>query len=159
MRQPEFRRLLFFVPPTSNATASPQAQRFKKRITPWLNSLTDIAAFGENDRLYGRIYYFNHERISARDIHNIIKPLFDALEDRVYKDDKQIKHFEGYRLDMEFNNAYFEIELNLPQDPELEKVLFETSCLIEVGVLLVQPSNLIRVNWLQPEGESDEPAI
>ncbi len=109
--------------------------------------------------MYGRIYYFNHERIAVRDIHNIIKPLFDTLENHVYKDDKQIKHFEGYRLDMEFNNSYFEIELNLSQEPELEQVLFETTCLIEVGVLPVSPSELIRVNWLQLEGEDDDTEI
>lgn len=107
-----------------------------------------MIAFADDDRLYGRIYYFNHERVGARDIHNIIKPLFDALEKHVYKDDKQIKHFEGYRLDMEFNSSYFEIELNLSEEPDLERVLFETACLIEVGSLPVRPSELVQVNWL-----------
>ena len=144
-----FRRILFLIPPTSNATGgSPQAQRFKKRIAPWLEMLADVVAFSDDDRLYGRIYYFNHERVGVRDIHNIIKPLFDVLEKRIYKDDKQIKHFEGYCLDMEFNSSYFEIELNLSQEPELERVLFETACLIEVGSLPVQPSELVQVNWL-----------
>jgi hypothetical protein len=160
MSQHVFRKVLPLVPPTSNATGnSPQARRFKKRVAPWLEELVDITAFMEDNMLYGRIYYFNHERIGARDIHNIIKPLFDTLENYIYRDDKQIKYFEGYRLDMEFNNSYFEIELNLSQEPELEKVLFETACLIEVGILPIIPSELIQVNWLQLEGADNEPEI
>ena len=144
-----FHKILFLIPPTSNTTGdSRQTHRFKKRIAPWLETLGDVEPFADDDRLYGRIYYFNHERSSARDIHNIIKPLFDALEKHIYKDDKQIKHFEGYRLDMEFNTSYFEVVLDLSREPELERVLFETACVIEIGSLPVQPSPFVQVNWL-----------
>lgn len=155
-----FKKVFLLVPPTSNAGgSSPQAKRFRERVEPILKGLTDVSAFSEDEQLFGRIYYFNHERSGARDIHNIIKPVFDMLETYVYKDDKQIKYFEGYRLDMEFNNSYFEVDFNLSQEPELAQMLFVTGFLIEVGVLPVSPSELIQVNWLQLGRNEDESEI
>lgn len=149
MSDPTFRKVLFMVPPTSNSMGNtPQTRRFKRNIAPWLESLDRAAGFTGNDRLYGRIIYFNHQRHSARDIHNIIKPLFDALEEYIFDDDKQIKHFEGYRLDMEHNNTYFEVDLNISKEPDLIRALSETACLVEVGLLPMQPSNLVVINWL-----------
>ncbi|MDQ2997658.1 MAG: RusA family crossover junction endodeoxyribonuclease [Chloroflexota bacterium] len=132
---------------------------FIKRSAALLVEKADFTAFSDGDRLYGRIYYFNHETAKVRDIHNIIKPLFDTLENRIYKDDKQIKHFEGYGLDMEFSDSYFEIELNLSREPALAQVLSETACFIEVGALPLSPSELIQVKWLQFDGEDDDTEI
>lgn len=145
-----FRTILFFVPPTNNkGVGSPQTKRFEKQVKPWLQSIFKTVEFSDNQWLYGRIIYFNHEKHSARDIHNIIKPLFDTIEKaEIYKDDRQIKHFEGYRLDMQYNADYFEIELNITEEPELLRLLTETACVIEVGVLPMKPSNLVKITWL-----------
>lgn len=153
MSRPIYKKVLSLVPPTSNATAnSPQLERFKKRVGPMLGKVPSSPIFSENEWLYGRIYYFNHDRgATARDIHNIIKPLFDALEKHAYKDDKQIKHFEGYRLDMEFNSTYFDVEFNLSAEPDLIQLVSDTGCLVEVGLAPAIPSDLIYVNWLQVE--------
>ena len=122
-----------------------------------LGDVPNSPIFSDEDWLYGRIYYFNHDRGSnARDIHNIIKPLFDALESRAYKNDKQIKHFEGYRLDMEFNNTYFDVEFNLSSEPDLIQLLSETGCLVEIGIAPAAPSDLIKITWLQVEGYEDD---
>ena len=140
-----FRKLFITIPPTSNKK-SQQKKRFLEQVKGQLSSITTLPIFNSTDRLYGRIFYFNHEKTRIRDIHNIIKPLFDCLEDIVYDDDKQIVHFEGIRLDMEHSSAWFEIEINLS---ELDAVaLTETSCLIEVGRLPISPSNTIKVTWL-----------
>lgn len=146
-----FHKVLFFIPPTSNkGESTPQMKRFKKRIKPWLESIEKTMEFPRNEWLYGRVFYFNHEKRNARDIHNIIKPLFDVIgELEIYEDDDLIRHFEGYRLDMEHHASYFEMELNLSQEPELARVLSETACLVEVGVLPLQPSSLVTVTWLQ----------
>lgn len=146
-----FRKVLFFIPPTSNmASNSPQMKRLKKKVKPWLEGIEKTIEFPQGQWLYGRVIYFNHERNNSRDIHNIIKPLFDLIGDlKIYEDDKLIRHFEGYRLDMQHNDDYFEIELNITQEPELERALTETACLVEVGVLPLQPSSLVRITWLQ----------
>lgn len=145
-----FRTILFFVPPTNNKGAnSPQMRRFEKQVKPWLQSIFKTIEFPDNSWLYGRVIYFNHEKHSARDIHNIIKPLFDTIAKAgIYKDDKQIKHFEGYRLDMQHNDEYFEIQLNITEEPELLRLLTETACVIEVGVLPMPSSNFVEITWL-----------
>lgn len=146
-----FRKVLFFIPPTSNmGSSSPQMKRLKKKVKPWLEGIEKTIEFPEGQWLYGRVIYFNHERNNSRDIHNIIKPLFDMIgELKIYEDDKLIRHFEGYRLDMQYNADYFEVELNITQEPELERVLKETACLVEVGILPLQPSSLVDITWLQ----------
>lgn len=98
-----FQTLLPLVPPSSNSN---KKESFKKQVEDLLKDqgYTKDPQYILQGKLYGRIFYFNHEKGSVRDIHNIIKPLFDALEGYVYKDDKDIIHFEGIRLDMEHND-------------------------------------------------------
>lgn len=50
---------------------------------------------------------------------------------------------------MQHNDDYFEIELNITQEPELARILSETACLVEVGILPLQPSPLVSITWLQ----------
>jgi Holliday junction resolvase RusA-like endonuclease len=101
-------------------------------------------------KLWARIFYFNHDPItSAKDIHNIIKPLFDDLEDYVYDDDKQIIIFEGTRLDMEDVDDAFVIEFLDYDMPDIQKILQETCCLVEIGILpFIKQSTILKVTWL-----------
>ena len=71
-----------------------------------------IAYDGE---LYGKIYYFCKKRIGM-DADNISKPIWDALANTAYKDDKQV----GLRIAGIFNlGAGANIqELNLTEIPE-----------------------------------------
>jgi len=58
-----------------------QKKEFNNKIQPWLNSI-DFIKFSNNDKLYGRIFYFNHDTAGIRDIHNILKPIFDRVVKR-----------------------------------------------------------------------------
>lgn len=149
-----FRKLGFFTPLTSNASATtPQMRKTKKMIEEWFQPSITWNKFSTADKLYGRIIYFNHDGPRTRDIHNILKPLFDELKGRVYEDDKVIFHFEGVRLEMEYYSVWFELGLNLSNEPDLAKVFQETACPIEVGVLPMVPSQTVTVKWLRAGSE------
>jgi hypothetical protein len=107
----------------------------------------DFIKFSKNDKLYGKICYFNHETYAVRDIHNIIKPIFDMLQGYVYDNDHQILFFEGIRLDMPKKNSWFEIELDYDATPDLHRAEEETCCLIEIGLLPFTES-AVNVIWL-----------
>jgi hypothetical protein len=144
-----FRIVLSGKPPTSNASdSSKPSQHMERLVKKILGPKPAITTFGANDNLYGRIYYFNHETTNVRDIHNIIKPLFDKLGKYVYEDDKQIKHFEGFRLDLEHKDLYFEYELRLSEEPALVNVDRETTCVVEIGELPATAPSLVTVRWL-----------
>ncbi|MEZ4866064.1 MAG: RusA family crossover junction endodeoxyribonuclease [Caldilineaceae bacterium] len=145
-----FHSLLIVVPPTSNTVSGKGARRIKQELADWINSLEDVKQFAEGDKLFGRIFYFNHESRAARDIHNIIKPLFDVLEGKIIHDDKQICHFEGMRLDMAHSNSWFELEYRLPA-AEIQKVLKQTCCLVQISKLPALPPSSVTVKWLQGE--------
>ncbi len=66
----------------------------------------------------------------------------------MYDDDKQIKHFEGFRLDMEHNDSFFEIELDLSADPDLARIYIETVCVVEICELPQSLPSPIAVRWL-----------
>jgi Holliday junction resolvase RusA-like endonuclease len=106
--------------------------------------------FSKPHKLWARIVYFNHDPISsAKDIHNIIKPLFDDLEGYVYDDDKQIILFEGTRLDMEAVDEAFVIEFLDYDIHDIQKTLQETCCLVEVGLLpFLEESSVLKITWL-----------
>jgi Holliday junction resolvase RusA-like endonuclease len=106
--------------------------------------------FYKPHKLWAIIFYFNHDTItSAKDIHNIIKPLFDDLEDYVYDDDKQIIIFEGTRLDMEDVDEAFVIEFLDYDMPDIQKILQETCCLVEIGILpFIEESTVLKITWL-----------
>ncbi len=145
-----FQTLLPLVPPSSNSRGRNKKTRFKEQVTALLKDQesTEVPQDILQGKLYGRIFYFNHEKKSVRDIHNIIKPLFDALEGYVYKDDKDIIHFEGIRLDMEHNDRWFEIELNLSAVPDLQQALTKTCCYIEISELPAFPTSAVKITWL-----------
>jgi hypothetical protein len=140
-----FRKLLIDIPPSVNSGGR-QKKEFQKKIQPWLDSINFIK-FSNTDKLYGRIFYFNHDTYGIRDIHNIIKPIFDMLQGYIYDDDNSILSFEGIRLDMPKKNSWFEIELDFDATPDLYLVEQKTCCLIEVGLLPVSES-AIKIIWL-----------
>lgn len=143
-----FTGLLFFTPPTANSLHSRQGQKTKDLIQQWFDELDQVVPFEQNARLWGRIIYFNHDIARARDIHNIIKPLFDSLRGKLYADDKMIYHFEGVRLDMAYYGVWFDVDVDLKVQPDLARAWSETVCLIEVGELPVQPSQAVQILWL-----------
>ncbi|RKZ81907.1 MAG: hypothetical protein DRR19_21530 [Candidatus Parabeggiatoa sp. nov. 1] len=140
-----FRKLLINIPPSINS-GSRRKREYLRKIQPWLDSI-DFVGFSKTDKLYGKIFYFNPETYTVRDIHNIIKPIFDMLQGYVYDNDYQILFFEGIRLDMPKKNSGFEIELDYDATPDLHKVEEETCCLIEVGSLPPTES-AVNVIWL-----------
>jgi hypothetical protein len=149
MARPVFRIVLPLVPPTCNSpSSSGPKERLKELVRTILGARPAVTVFANNDRLYGRICYFNHDTKSPRDIHNILKPLFDALEGFVYHDDKQIKHFEGFRMDMEHNDSCFELELDLSGEPDLVRVFSGTTCFVEICELPSSLESLVIVKWL-----------
>ncbi len=141
-----FRKLLVDIPPSSNSRSKPK-KVFQKKIQSWLDNI-DFLKFSKTDKLYGRIFYFNHEVYGVRDIHNIIKPIFDMLQGKVYDDDNDILFFEAIRLDMSKKDSWFKIELDGTATDEIEKALIQTCCLIEVGTLPPIESNAVKLLWL-----------
>ncbi|MEZ4729832.1 MAG: RusA family crossover junction endodeoxyribonuclease [Caldilineaceae bacterium] len=142
-----FTGLIFFTPPTANSLHSRQGQKTKDLIQQWFDRLEQVMPFEQNTRLWGRIIYFNHDIVRARDIHNIIKPMFDSFRGKLYPDDKMIYYFEGIRLDMAYHGEWFMLNVNLRRQPDLLRTLTETACLIEVGELPIQPSVLVDIAW------------
>lgn len=128
-----FRKLLIDIPPSINS-GSRQKKVFQRKIQPWLDSI-DFIKFSKTDKLYGRIFYFNHETYAVRDIDNILKPIFDMLQGYVYDDDNDILFFEGIRLDMSKKDSWFKIELDGTAINDIDSVLTQTACLVEIGLL------------------------
>lgn len=147
MQETVFRILIPGIPLSNNATNSRVKDRFREYVASQISLIQSVYSFSTNDRFYGRVIYFNHEKIGIRDIHNIFKPMFDALEGHAYDDDKHILHFEGIRLDMEYNSQWFEIEFVM-QVPNLERALLETCCLIEIARLSSSSESAVNVTWL-----------
>jgi hypothetical protein len=82
------------------------------------------------------------------DLHNIIKPLFDIFEGYVYKNDKQIIHFEGNRLDMMGSHSWFEVEWS-SLIAELNQALTQTCCWIEIGELPIVTASDVTITWIE----------
>lgn len=141
-----FRKLLIDIPPSINS-GSRQKKVFQRKIQPWLDSI-DFIKFSKTDKLYGRIFYFNHEVYGVRDIHNILKPIFDMLQGYVYDNDNDILFFEGIRLDMSKKDSWFKIELDATITDDIQKALTQTCCLIEIGLLPPVESTAVKLLWL-----------
>lgn len=124
-----------------------RSRHFKEQVRDWLGAAGESHNFASDDKLYGRIFYFNHDRLAVRDIHNIIKPMFDGLESYIFHDDKQILHFEGVRLDMNHSDFWFEVEYDLSTQ-DLQHILTKTCCLIQVSKLPETPPDVVKVTWL-----------
>jgi hypothetical protein len=141
-----FRKLLIEIPPSINSGGR-QKREYVKKIQQWLNSI-DFIKFSENDqKLYGRIFYFNHEIYGVRDIHNILKPIFDMLQGYVYENDNDILGFEGIRLDMPKKDSWFRVELD-GSITDIDIALTKTCCLLEIGMLPSVESTAVKVLWL-----------
>jgi len=145
-----FRKILSKIPLSANA-GSKSTERFKKEITSWLDEIKrSFEPYQANDRLYGRIIYFNYEKSNVRDIHNVFKKTFDFLNKIVYEDDKAILVFEGIRLDMLKIGSQFDIETIVDADNVKEALEKESTCLlIEVGQLPLVESSVIKVIWFE----------
>jgi Endodeoxyribonuclease RusA len=143
-----------YIPVSVNA--SPQRKtEFARRLNEVLKKCPTTVHFSGSKRLYAKVFYFNHERASSRDVHNILKPLFDLLRGVAYEDDKQIVHFEAFRLEMERHGQWFDYSINgeIPNEDELLQLLLRpmdggrTGVFIEIGEV---PSTnpVFEVNWL-----------
>ncbi len=153
MTVPPFRITVSLPPLSKNSDRSCRLrEKWCKFIGETLAPPSGQTIFSGDAQLYGRIWYFNHDEANPRDIHNIIGPLFDLLEGYVYPNDKQIKHFEGFRLDMADLNFCFELELDLSAEPGLERANSETTCLIEIARLPWSSNSLVVVTWLSDSG-------
>lgn len=124
--------------------------RYLKQAHGIVKEIKGNLKFSKPHKLWARIFYFNHDPItSAKDIHNIIKPLFDDLEDYVYDDDKQIVIFEGIRLDMFDMDDAFVIEFLDYDMPDIQQTLKETCCIVEIGLLpFIEESTILKITWL-----------
>jgi len=124
--------------------------RYLKNTLGLVKGTKGTLKFSKPNKLWAKMVYFNHDPItSAKDIHNIIKPLFDDLEDYLYDDDKQIIVFEGIRLDMEDVDDAFVIEYLDYDMPDIQRTLQETCCLIEIGLLpVIKESTIVKIKWL-----------
>lgn len=110
-----FRHLFKTQPPSINSSRKAKGIN---SIRAELSKLTPQPYFPTGTKLYVRIVYINFDTSRARDIHNVFKPLFDALGKSgdkslpalVYEDDTDIVLFEGIRLD--FQSTRFEYVLS-----------------------------------------------
>lgn len=90
--------------------------------------------------LYGYVYYFHNSDENMPDADNISKPLWDALSNIAFDDDRDIIIRSAFALDLRKNDA---IEINigdLPEDIgiELAEILSEPNSdamLVEVGTI------------------------
>jgi hypothetical protein len=148
--------LLAIIPISINATGPPK-RRFNEKIQSWLDQI-NFTPFASQDKLYGRIVYFNHEKSNARDIDNILKPIFDRLKSVIYQDDHSILHCEGIRLDMVKYGSSFNLEIDWTRGSTvgIGQIYNHTCLLIEVGQLPLTERSLVHVIWLQEAGGTYE---
>jgi len=125
--------------------------------------------FNKNDSLWARIFYFTQTKAKQhkKDTHNVIKPLLDAFEGFIYKDDQQILHFEGTRLEMKgfYRNPNRDSAIIIKQENEKTMKLFarylnHECCWVEIGKLppknKMMPESNLEIDWqsmLITEGE------
>lgn len=105
---------------------------------------------GSEERLYATVYYFNHAGFHQKqDIQNVIKPLLDTLEKRVYPNDKQVCEFSGTRLDLKYSKEWFEVEYRPQQAPGIDLVELSKrgGYVIEVGSLPTKNIPILAVTW------------
>lgn len=145
-----FRKVFFFQPPSSNQTG--RALRTDELIREALAD-SDFPAFGEGERLFARVVYFNHDRHRARDIHNIVKPLFDVLRGKVYPDDKLILRYEAIRLDMYPVELGFVVEFKEGHSQAFEVArlmeMRETAFLVEISPITADQESMVSVTWVE----------
>ncbi|RKZ80990.1 MAG: hypothetical protein DRR19_22830 [Candidatus Parabeggiatoa sp. nov. 1] len=109
--------------------------------------------FPASTKLWMRIFYFNHEKNQSRDVHNIVKPTIDALQDFVYQDDKDILYLEVIRLDMEELGISFDVQVDTNCGIKNVKKTGEETCfIIEAGILeagTIRPvtSQVVNMKW------------
>ena len=127
--------------------------------------------FSADDKLWLRIFYFNHE-CSTIDVHNIVKPTLDYLEGFVYPNDRNIIYLESVHLDMQslYGDApYFDMEINMDGGvddilkimeinmdggvDDILKIYAETCFLIEAGtirpnLILSRVSDIVKLKWI-----------
>lgn len=121
--------------------------RYKDFLTNTFANQIQKPIFPQHTKLWGRIFYINHQKIEqAADIHNILQPIFLLLTDYVYETDRQLMYFEGFRLDLADQNDYIDFEI-LPDCPVPTLDSQNSFCLIEIGKLRPQPSAVLKITW------------
>ncbi|MDM8552780.1 hypothetical protein QUF72_22055 [Desulfobacterales bacterium HSG2] len=138
------------------ATKKKQVKKFIHSILKQYGLAENNPVFSEDDKLWLRIFYFNHESTTI-DVHNIVKPTLDLLEGFVYPNDRNIKYLESVHLDMpslSSDNPYFDIEIIMDCGiNDMLKIYAETCFLIEAGIIksrriLPTQSPVIKLTWL-----------
>ncbi len=96
-------------PVSQNNTNTEHKTRYKEQLQEAYQQYYpgDVEQF--KARLYGFVYYFFKRKPAVDDADNISKPVWDALQRLIYKNDKQIKiRYAGIvdlRLRGDFENA------------------------------------------------------
>lgn len=109
--------------------------------------------FGAADNLWIRVHYFSNGK---KNIHVVLKPLLDLLNQCIYHDDKQIVLVQGYDL----TSQAYEIITTDKTSNDLLKVFQthnfsqtrpEAILIIEIDRLPIKPSSF-KVEWQPLEG-------
>lgn len=117
------------------------------------STITPVPIFEEGDNLWIRVHYFSNGR---RNIHVVLKPLLDLLNQSIYHDDKQIVLVQGYDLT---SQAYEIITtdktpndlLKVFQTHNFSQTQPEAILIIEIDRLPIKPSSF-KVEWQPLEG-------
>lgn len=152
---------LFKTRPVSMNASSDKKREYKSNIQNELRDVIIKPVFTAGTLLRASVYYFNRDGAKTRDIHNIIKPLLDNLEGIVYDNDKQIVHFDAFRLDMsEWDEKFYFEDRNL-SNSNLEYIVDggdygrASSILVEVQPVINQIESGIEIVWLPAFDDND----
>jgi len=149
-------RFISPVVPTKNRKPR-QKERDQKRLHRHIENEYGVKKgspiFSPDSRLTVHFYYFCHETHAVRDIHNIIAPFIDDLQDYIFDNDKQFVSFQAARLDMSHQGEFFEYEIKMNEvdeklAKELPEVESETRCFIEISEASLNVDSVIKIKWL-----------
>jgi hypothetical protein len=149
-------RFISPVVPTKNRKPRQKA-REQKKLHQHLKNEYGIKkgspVFSPDLRLKVNFYYFCHDTHATKDIHNIIEPFIDDLQDYLFDNDKQFVSFQANRLDMSHQGEFFDLEIKMNEvDEKLAKGFLEaeteTRCFIEISEASLNVDSVIKITWL-----------
>lgn len=115
----------------------------RMKLNSAYNTINHI--FPGNDPLYGIIYYFRKSE-RGMDADNVSKPLWDALEDVCYIDDKRIRLRLAGVITQDFNNNYPIPTTNLNQQ-EINKIISFFNDPMQKHMIFVTIDNVLPTNF------------
>lgn len=89
------------------------AHNLKYPKDPWPRTITNY----ELNDLEAKVFYL-HKVNDFKDADNISKPLWDSLNAKYYKDDKQIKYLETLKVSTKNTNNWLEFDLTDADDSD-----------------------------------------